>query len=232
MKVIQEITDCKKEEKEEQKELLHSILRHDLLNKTNIIQGYLELLKDTKLSEKQEQYLKKAEKTTRACFELIKKMRTIRRVGKEKVGEINISKTIKNVISEYESQASEKGMEIEYEKREYEVRGGSLLVELLSNLVENSIRHSGGSKIKISTRETGDECIITIEDDGCRVPDEDKEKLFQKDYKKGEAAGTGLGLYIVKEVAENYNGSVKVKDSELGGARLDVHLKKAQRLPD
>ncbi|MFW6142555.1 MAG: ATP-binding protein, partial [Candidatus Saliniplasma sp.] len=38
--------------------------------------------------------------------------------------------------------------------------------------------------------------------------------------------GTGLGLYLVKLLIERYDGYVEVKDSELGGARFDIHLKK------
>ncbi|MFP4001865.1 MAG: ATP-binding protein, partial [Thermoplasmata archaeon] len=55
---------------------------------------------------------------------------------------------------------------------------------------------------------------------------------FEKGYKYGESGGTGLGMYIVKEIVESYGGSVEVKDSELGGARFDVHMEKVQRLSD
>lgn len=133
---------------------------------------------------------------------------------------------IKNVISERESQASEKGIDIELEEFKCQARGGALLEELFSNLVENSIAHSGCEKIRISSQETEEECIVTVEDDGRGISDKDKDRIFERGSKSGKSGGSGLGLYLVKEIAESYGGSVDIKDSELGGARLDVYLKK------
>ena len=53
-----------------------------------------------------------------------------------------------------------------------------------------------------------------------------KKKIFKKGYKNQKTGKTGLGLYLVKEIAESYGGRVEVKDSGLGGARFDVYLKK------
>ncbi|MFW6142563.1 MAG: sensor histidine kinase, partial [Candidatus Saliniplasma sp.] len=69
-------------------------------------------------------------------------------------------------------------------------------------------------------------CIVTVEDDGKGIADDIKEKIFERGFKKGENAGSGLGMYLVKEIVESYGGSIDVKDSELGGARFDVILKR------
>ncbi|KXB06947.1 hypothetical protein AKJ54_00930 [candidate division MSBL1 archaeon SCGC-AAA382K21] len=103
---------------------------------------------------------------------------------------------------------------------------GPLLEELFSNLLENSIAHSGCEKIRVSSEEAGDECIVTVEDDRRGISDEDKDKIFDRGFKKGETAGPGLGTYLVKEIAESYGGSAEVKDSELGGAKFVVHLER------
>lgn len=67
---------------------------------------------------------------------------------------------------------------------------------------------------------------MTVEDDGTGISDEVKEKIFERGFKMKESAGTGLGLYMAKEIAETYGGSIEVKSSELGGARFDVKLRK------
>lgn len=69
---------------------------------------------------------------------------------------------------------------------------------------------------------------MMIEDDGIGIPEEDKERVLEKGFKKGEKAGSGLGMYLAKEVIESYDGSIEVKDSDLGGARFDIHLKKSE----
>lgn len=67
---------------------------------------------------------------------------------------------------------------------------------------------------------------MTVEDDGTGIPDEAKGKIFEKGFKSGDEAGTGLGLYMVREIAESYDGNIEVKDSDLGGASFEVSLKR------
>ncbi|MFW6064919.1 MAG: sensor histidine kinase, partial [Candidatus Natronoplasma sp.] len=119
------------------------------------------------------------------------------------------------------------GIDIEVQTSGCKVKGGTLLQEMISNLVENSIKHSDCDKIRIKSECEGDECIVTVEDDGKGISDEVKEKIFDRGFTKGENAGSGLGMYLVKEIVGSYGGRVEVKDSELGGARFDVRLKKS-----
>lgn len=76
--------------------------------------------------------------------------------------------------------------------------------------------------------ETDDGCKTFIEDDGIGIPDDEKEKIFEKGYKKGEQAGSGLGLHLAKTIAESYGGNIDIEDSELGGAKFIISLKKSQ----
>lgn len=66
-----------------------------------------------------------------------------------------------------------------------------------------------------------------MEDDGRGIPPTDKEKICERGYKRGEKAGSGLGMYLVRKIAESYNGEIRVNDSELGGLKFEVHLQKA-----
>lgn len=222
---VSNITESKR--LQEKEEFLHSLLRHDVWNKAQIAQGYLELIEDYNLPEEIENYLSKAKGVTKDEIEIIEKVRKLRGVGEERLKDIKIGTILGSVVANKRARTSERGIELEADYSEREVLGGKLLEELFTNLIENSIRHAQCNKIKISCRETEDDYIVGVEDDGKGVPNEMKDKIFEKRFKEGEASGSGLGLYLVKEIAESYGGSVKVKDSELGGARFDVHLKKA-----
>jgi len=220
----------KRKDSEEREEFLHSLLRHDVGNKAQIIRGYLELFKDYDLSEELEEYLSKAEKAVQDSVALIEKVRTLREIGEEEeLRQINVDTIIKKVLIVVEAQAEENDIEIQYDEIDCKVKAGPLLEELFSNLVENSIIHSGCNEIRISGRATDGECIVTVEDGGCGLPEEERNKIFEKGYTSGKNSGSGLGMYLVKEIAENYGGSVEIKDSELGGARFDIHLKKANK---
>ncbi|MFP4050800.1 MAG: ATP-binding protein [Thermoplasmata archaeon] len=56
------------------------------------------------------------------------------------------------------------------------------------------------------------------------MPDDKKDKIFDKGYTTDKEGGTGLGLFLVKVMINSYDGNIQVKDSELGGARFDVNL--------
>ncbi len=217
-----------REEAEEREDFLHSLLRHDVRNKVQIVKGYLELSRDYDLPEELEDYLSKAEKATQDSVEIIEKVRTLRELSaREETGEVELCSSLEDAIDKHEDVFEENNIELECQKEEIKVLGGTLLEELFSNLIENAVKHGDCDKIKISAEEETDTVTVTTEDDGCGIPDEDKDKVFEKGFKDEETGGSGLGLYLVKKIAESYGGSVEVKDSDLGGARFDVHLEKA-----
>ncbi|MFP4142339.1 MAG: PAS domain S-box protein [Thermoplasmata archaeon] len=213
-------------EVQQREDFLHSLLRHDLGNMIQIIQGYVQLVEDQVDGETLEM-IKRSEKATKNAQELIEKVRTLRDVINEDVtGTLDVSSVLDTIISDYEDILERENIELECDKKEMEVRGGPLLEELFSNILENSIKHSRCDQIRISCEVGEEEIVVKIEDDGKGISDEDKDRLFERGYKSGEESGSGLGLYLVKEIAESYGGNVEIKDSELGGARFDVRLKK------
>lgn len=226
LSINQDITSRKRAQKRE--EFLHSLLRHDLRNKIQVVQGYLELLQDYELTEEQEKFLRKSMRGSKEAVELIEKVRTLRSVEQkeEEAKPVYIGQILGNVVDRYEDQAEEEGIEMGYDECECEVLGGSLLTELFSNLVEYSISNSNCDKIRISCRESEDLCKVTVEDDGKGTPDGLK-KAFNGKFKAEEMSNLGLGLSLVKRIAESYGGSVKASDSKLGGARYEIQLNKA-----
>lgn len=82
LSVNRDITERKKAE--DMEDFLHSLLRHDLRNKIQIIQGYLELLEDSELSNKQKRFLDKSLTGTEESIDLIEKVRTLRNLEGEK----------------------------------------------------------------------------------------------------------------------------------------------------
>ncbi|MFW6142333.1 MAG: PAS domain S-box protein [Candidatus Saliniplasma sp.] len=216
----------KRVEIKKREDFLYSLLRHDVENKIQVVKGYLRLLEDKGLSDEEKDFIRNA---VRACDEgsnLITKVRTLSRLSDAEKEELNLRLVLNEVLDEYEPRASDKGIKITFQGCNCSVDSSLLLKELFSNLLENSIQHSGCEKIRINFEETDDLCIVRVEDDGKGLSDEEKEKVFEKGYKKGPSAGSGLGMYLVKEIADRYGAGVEVKDSELGGVRFDVYLKK------
>jgi signal transduction histidine kinase len=101
------------------------------------------------------------------------------------------------------------------------------LDEMLGNLVENAAKYGGGS-VFVTVRRQGDMVEIVVEDDGTGIPERDRARIFDRGARLDSGKpGTGLGLAIVRDVAEIYDGSVALEESEdMGGllARLRLPL--------
>ncbi|MFW5932647.1 MAG: PAS domain-containing protein [Candidatus Hadarchaeota archaeon] len=228
MGVSRDVTDRIKAER--RKEFLHSLLRHDIRNKLQLLRGYNDILDSYDLSDEVREYVKKSKDTLRDSLDLIEKIRTLREIEESggEGNEIELSEVLSSAADQNRNFASERGVEINCRAPDCRVIGGPLLERLFFNLIENSIEHSSCSEVRIGGRKDGSECVIVVEDDGLGVSDEKKEKIFKKSYTESESTGSGLGLYLVKEIAENYDGSVELLDSDLGGARFEVRLRIAE----
>ncbi|WP_173488920.1 MULTISPECIES: response regulator [unclassified Marinobacterium] len=95
--------------------------------------------------------------------------------------------------------------------------------QICTNLIKNASIHSGGNQIAVSLTHASDQNLlqIVVEDDGVGIPKEALEDLL-KPFNRGktDADGTGLGLYIVKEIANAIEAKLDYSTSELGGAKF------------
>ncbi len=101
-----------------------------------------------------------------------------------------------------------------------------LMSRVLDNLVQNALRYAN-SRVKVRLGKDHQYFVLSVDDDGIGIAEEDKHKLFDafsridssRDRRSG---GFGLGLAIVKRIVEGHKGSIRVEDSKLGGARFVV----------
>jgi len=93
----------------------------------------------------------------------------------------------------------------------------TLLNRLLSNLLANAVEHGGdGVTVTVGDLEDG----FYVADSGSGIPEDERELVFSKEFTNGD--GVGLGLHIVQETVEAHGWSVRVTESEAGGARLEI----------
>ncbi len=107
------------------------------------------------------------------------------------------------------------------------------LSRIMINLVENASKYAAGSPVEIHGYEKGQKAAIAVVDHGPGIPDHEKERVFERFTQIDQSdtrskGGTGLGLSIVRSLAEVMHGSVKVEETEGGGATFVVQLPKAR----
>ena len=111
---------------------------------------------------------------------------------------------------------------------------GAFLDSILSNLIENAIRHTADdTAIRLTSREVDGFVRLTVEDAGAGVPDGALPQLFGRFYRvrRGEGSGregSGLGLAAVRGLSEAMGGRVGARRSDLGGLAIDVDLPAAE----
>jgi signal transduction histidine kinase len=95
-----------------------------------------------------------------------------------------------------------------------------LLIQLWCNLIENAIRHGpGGTRMRIAASHSLNDLVVTMEDNGPGIPPEEREKVFRRLYRlerSRSTPGTGLGLSLVKAIAELHEASIRLEDAGPG----------------
>lgn len=104
----------------------------------------------------------------------------------------------------------------------------TLIVQILSNLLENAAKYTpSGTTITISAASGDEGLVLTVADDGPGLPPGDPERLFEK-FQRGRSesniVGVGLGLAICRAAARLHGGDIRAMNNPGGGARFEITL--------
>lgn len=103
-----------------------------------------------------------------------------------------------------------------------------LLAQVVRNLVDNAARHAHG-RVALTASEAGTDVVVTIEDDGDGIQEQDRDRVFERfvrldEARARESGGSGLGLAIVREIVRQHGGTVRFVDGALGGACVEMRI--------
>lgn len=196
--------------------LLNSITRHDVSNQLTIINGYLDLLGKMVQDEMGTAYLAKARKATSSIRRQIEFSKDYQDMGKREprfqvVGDVVMSATAGLDLGHISLTVNTKGLE---------VFADPMLEKVFRNLMDNSVRHGGSVRsISVDWRLEGEGAVISYQDDGVGIADDERPLLFVK----GHGKNTGLGLFLSKAILAITNISIAAMPSERG-ARFDIRI--------
>lgn len=149
-----------------------------------------------------------------------------------------ITELSRNIIKSWIVIFEEKNIDFDIEIEEKEIIceiDQNAYARVINNIIQNAVEHSKTKKIQISIKESNRKIFITIKDFGVGIEPDDLEHIFDRLYKCDKArnkVGSGLGLYITKELVEKMNGCIDVV-SEIGkGTEFKINLKNTRFMQD
>jgi two-component system phosphate regulon sensor histidine kinase PhoR len=225
-------------------DFFHNIV-HELRTPLATILMYARLLREGKSIDEEkssrflgviEQESDRLQKMVRQMLELAKlETRELQRSG----GPVNLHRVLDQVLPPLVDRAAQSGLIFQHD-----VPAALPLVEgdhetlymVLKNLVENAIKFSSAGTVAVQVSADEEQVSVAISDEGIGIPAEALPNLFQRFYRTQLAvergiAGTGLGLYMVKEALTRYHGSIEVASKEGAGTTFTVRFPIALREP-
>lgn len=170
--------------------LLSSITRHDILNKISIIDSNIIFIQKRNPPKEIDGFLLKIGSTTRSIQTQIEFSRVYQDLG-------STDSRWQKIDSVLPRRMVPDGLEFQVACGEVEVFADPMLQKVFFNLFDNSLRHGGHvHRIRITCSEGDSGLKILWDDDGVGIPEEEKERVFERGYGKN----TGLGLFLVREI--------------------------------
>lgn len=134
---------------------------------------------------------------------------------------IDLTRLAQQVIAEEYDNYECKNQQIEFFGQSHLILGDKFsLTTLIQNLLSNANKYTpNGGHIMVKVRRENDKVVLLVEDSGPGIPDHEHERLFQRFYRVGGdrhtsgESGCGLGLSIVKRIAELYNAEITLGPS-------------------
>jgi PAS domain S-box-containing protein len=212
---------------------LASTIAHEINNPLEAVTNFIYLANQQPgLSEQVKNYLQGADRELRRVSHIARQTLGFYRDNSQPV-DMCVTGAVEDVFTIYESRLKYKGLHIE--KR---IKPGLQVCiaqgefkQILSNLIGNAIDASReGGRILFCARATRhfqsgrDGIRITVADDGVGIPAENKEKLFTPFFTTKREIGTGLGLWITKDLIEKKGGTIRFRSQSQSGTAMSFFI--------
>ncbi len=237
----------KDREVEEIKSDFISIVSHELRTPLTAIKGFLSMtLKHDfgSLTEKQYHYLSRVYQSNQRMIDLVEDLMDATYIESGKITlnitPVALDSVVAGVVSEVAGKGAAGGIMVNVRRRQrlpLVLADETRLHQIVLNLVDNAIKYSmPGTEVEVGFRVAGDELVTTVTDHGVGIGKSQIERLFTKFGRifnplSVQAGGTGLGLYIVKNLVESHNGRIWVASVEGKGSKFNFSLPIAKQLP-
>ncbi len=208
---------------------------HELRTPLTVVSGFAETLSDPDVpvdrrTEFAQTILSNAQRMQRIVDELLDLTRIESGHWQPRPQAVDVDDVAREVFSHATRAAAEKGVSL---RTSIPLEAKSVwadrtaIEQILSNLIENAIRHTTDGSVTIETTKTDDSTEVAVVDTGLGIPEEHLGRIFERFYRvdpgrSRDSGGTGLGLSIVKHLAEAHGGRVSATSVVGKGTKIEV----------
>ncbi|MEX0649756.1 MAG: ATP-binding protein [Candidatus Andersenbacteria bacterium] len=217
-----------------------SIASHQLYTPLTALRGYISMFMEGdfgQVTEKQQEVLDILNKSAVHLIELIKGLLDISRIESGrlelKLELIDLGEITRQLVQDLLPNAMEKKLELEFHEPQvpiHVVADQERLRQVMLNFIDNAIKYTDKGRVDVYLKPQGDAVLFSVVDTGKGITNDDIMRLFTKFTRVGGAAkyhtqGTGLGLYVAKQIVKEHHGEVQVTSPGLGrGSTFSVEL--------
>ena len=213
-----------------------SMASHELRTPLTVIRGYAENLSDSKgMDEDQKKSVDRIDIAAQQLDTLVNDMLDVSRIeqGRMEISteELNVSSAVSDIVSGFVKPAEDKGLKLIINNE----LGDNINIaadpakfrQVIVNLIGNAIKYTKEGDVKVNLAIVNNDVTIRVSDSGIGMSGEEQKNLFKKFYRvkndeTTEIRGTGLGLWITKQIVELMNGKIMVESIKGVGTHFIV----------
>lgn len=215
-----------------------STASHEMRTPVAIIEGYLGMILNPEtatIDNRARMYAQKAHESVKRLGRLFQDLLDVTKADDHRIDNnpclLDAKLVAKQAVQDFVGKAAAKGLTLQFSDTDGDgpLHGERILAppaiicadldqlnEILDNMLENAVKYTKQGGIKVSVYVDNSRVRFSVTDTGIGIPEEDVPHLFQKFYRVDnsqtrEVGGTGLGLYLIKRLADNIGGTVGVK---------------------
>jgi two-component system, sensor histidine kinase and response regulator len=216
------------------------VVVHELRNPAGVIKNYLQLMRGGYVDvDEYDEYLKKLDLRAAQLLSMLDDLLELAnlkgRHGLAKPRSVPLADVLERVIKRLRSQAEAKGLTLDVDVQARPALSGQAahFESMWANLVENAIHYTPQGYVRVSLAEEGDQVVTVVADSGIGISTEELTRIFQDFYRSDKAKeqvdlGTGLGLPIVNQIVEIYQGSIQVDSTPGQGSTFTLRLPRSE----
>lgn len=220
------------EEQRDDLDLLNQMVRHDIRNDLQLVQGHAELLRP----HVDEEGLSNLETVLEATDDAVALTQTAGELAETMLAtdpgteRVPLAPTVRTAVESLRESYPDAVVDVAEPLPEVAVRADEMLDSVFRNLLRNAVQHNDKDvpEVSVSTVRAGGRVEVRIADNGPGIPDEQKQSVFAKGEKGLESGGTGIGTYLVQTLVSRYGGDVRIEDNDPVGAVFVITLSVAE----